>query len=100
MFFLFTKVKNVQDYRYNAERKRGEWLIRWQNCSSDEDTWEPWGNLLGDDVRNEAKCVYNTAKKRKIRNEEEKKVKVKFNIRSLQNNGLGWDQGLRKSRNC
>ena len=63
---LFTpKVESVCDYRFNKKRDRDEWLIHWQDFSSDEDTWEPWENLLSKELRSEARLLRKAVKKRK-----------------------------------
>ena len=38
---------------YGAE----QWLVKWKGYGEDRNTWEPWDNLLTEEVRAEAKKV-------------------------------------------
>ena len=58
---IFAKIESVREYRYNKKLEHGEWKVRWYGWSSDEDTWEPWQNLEGDAVRQEAAALRDKA---------------------------------------
>ena len=46
-------------YRVNCRVE--QWLIKWKDYGEDRNTWEPWDNLLTEEVRQEASRIKDAA---------------------------------------
>ena len=74
------KVDHVYDYQFNAKLNRKEWRIHWLGWPSEDDTWEPWQNLISKRVQQMAIEV-QTMKQ----NEQAQQIKETFKQLGLGN---------------
>mmetsp|Transcript_26829 Transcript_26829/g.54753 ORF Transcript_26829/g.54753 Transcript_26829/m.54753 type:complete len:1082 (-) Transcript_26829:207-3452(-) len=57
-----------------VKRGRVEYLIRWKNCTEDDNTWEPASNLCDTAMEEAMRYVKNQKEKAKQREEDERKL--------------------------